>query len=150
MKKYAIETAVGIFVAVGILCVAYMTVELGHVSFLCQNTYTLYAPFVSVGGLKDGAPVDVFGIEVGRVTRITLNQKDQMAVVKLRIHKGVDIYDDAVASIRTEGLIGDEYISISPGGAGALLKPGGIITQTHPAINLYDVISKYIFGGVNK
>jgi phospholipid/cholesterol/gamma-HCH transport system substrate-binding protein len=150
MKKYAIETTVGIFIAVGILCVAYMTVELGHVSFLRANTYPLYAPFTSVSGLKDGAPVDVYGIEVGRVTQITLNQKDQMAVVKLSIRRGIDIYDDAVASIRTEGLIGDEYISISPGGAGALLKPGGTITETQPALNIYDLISKYIFGGVKK
>lgn len=148
MKKYTMETIVGIFVAIGLAGVAYMTVELGHVSFLGENAYPLYAQFTTVSGLKDGAPVQIYGIEVGRVAQISLNQKDQMASVKLSIGNGIEIYDDAIASIGTKGLIGDKFISISPGGAGALLKPGGIITETQPAVNIYDLISKYVFGGV--
>jgi phospholipid/cholesterol/gamma-HCH transport system substrate-binding protein len=150
MEKYARETTVGIFMVVGLICVAYMTIKLGHVSFLGENTYPLYAPFTTVSGLRVDAPVDMYGIQIGRVERITINQKDQMAVVELRIQKGIQVYDDAIASIKTEGLIGDEYISLSPGGAGAQLKPGGTITQTQPAVDLYDLISKYIFGTLKK
>jgi phospholipid/cholesterol/gamma-HCH transport system substrate-binding protein len=150
MGKYARETTVGIFMVIGLLCVAYMTIKLGHVSFLGENTYPLYAPFTTVSGLRVDAPVDMYGIQIGRVGRITMNQKDQMAVLELRIQKGIQVYDDAIASIKTEGLIGDEYISLSPGGAGALLQAGGTITQTQPAVDLYDLISKYIFGTLKK
>jgi phospholipid/cholesterol/gamma-HCH transport system substrate-binding protein len=150
VKKYAMQTIVGIFVAVGLACVAYMTVRLGHVSILGENAYTLYARFTTVSGLDADAPVEIYGIKVGRVVQITLDQQDQMAALTLSIQNGVKIYDDAIASIETEGLIGDEYVSISPGGAGALLKPGGTIIQTQPAVNIYDLLSKYIFGGVNK
>ena len=150
MKKYAMQTIVGIFVAVGLACVAYMTVRLGHVSILGQKAYPLYARFTTVSGLDPDAPVEIYGIKVGRVAQINLDQQDQMAVLKLSIQNGVKIYDDAIASIKTEGLLGDEYVSISPGGAGALLKPGGTIIQTQPSVNIYDLLSKYIFGGVNK
>ncbi len=150
MKKYAMETIVGIFVVIGLLCVAYMTVKLGHVSLLGQDTYPLYASFATVSGLKVGSSVEMFGMEVGRVERITMDQKDQMAKVEIRINKGIDVYDDAIASIKTEGLIGDKFLSISPGGAGALLKSSGTITQTQPAVDIFDLISKYIFGAVKK
>lgn len=144
------QTIVGIFVAVGLACVAYMTVRLGHVSLLGQKAYPLYARFTTVSGLEVDAPVEIYGIKVGRVAQINLDQQDQMAVLKLSIQNGVKIYDDAIASIKTEGLLGDEYVSISPGGAGALLKSGGTIIQTQPPVNIYDLLSKYIFGGVNK
>ena len=149
MKKYAMETIVGIFVVIGLLAVAYMTVKLGHVSS-GENTYPLYAPFTTVSGLRDGGPVDMYGLQIGQVERITMDQKDQMAVVEMRIRKGVKVYDDAIASIKTEGLIGDKYISISPGGAGELLKPGETLTQTQPAVDLIDLISKYVFGEISK
>jgi phospholipid/cholesterol/gamma-HCH transport system substrate-binding protein len=150
MKKYTRETTVGIFVVIGLFCVAYMTVKLGHVSLLGENTYPLYAPFTTVSGLRVGSPVDMYGIQVGRVEEITMDQQDQMAKVEIRIKKGIKVYDDAIASIKTEGLIGDKYLSLSPGGAGELLKPGGTITQTQPAVDILDLISKYIFGSVKK
>ena len=150
MKKYAMETTVGIFVVIGLLGIAYMTVKLGHVSFLGENTYPLYAKFTTVTGLRVGSPVDMLGIEVGRVERITLDQKDQMAVVEMRIKKGIQVYGDAIASIKTEGLIGDKYISIDPGGAGQLLVAGGNITETQPAVDIIGLVGKYAFGEVKK
>ena len=149
MKKYAMETTAGIFVVFGLLCVAYMTVKLGHVS-LGQDTYPLYAKFTTVSGLKAGSPVDMLGIEVGRVERLTMDQKDQMAVVEMRIQKGIQVYKDAIASIKTEGLIGDKYLNIEPGGAEELLKSGGTITETQPAVDVVDLIGKYAFGEVKK
>ncbi len=86
------ETTAGIFVVIGLVCIAYMTVKLGHVSFLGENTYPLYAKFTTVSGLRAGSPVDMLGIEVGRVERITMDQKDQMAVVEMRIKEGIQVY----------------------------------------------------------
>jgi phospholipid/cholesterol/gamma-HCH transport system substrate-binding protein len=150
MKKYALETTVGIFVVLGLLGIAYMTVKLGHVSLLGEDTYPLFAPFTTASGLRPGNPVDMLGIEVGRVERISLDQKGQRAIVEVRIRKGIRVYDDAIASIKTEGLIGDKYLSIDPGGAGALLPPGGTVTQTQPAVDFIDLLGNYAFGEIKK
>ena len=82
MKKYAMETTVGIFLVFGLLCVGYMAVKLGHVSLLGDNAYSLFARFTTVSGLRAGSPVNMLGIEVGRVGRLTMDQKDQRAVVR--------------------------------------------------------------------
>jgi phospholipid/cholesterol/gamma-HCH transport system substrate-binding protein len=150
MKKYAMETTVGIFVVIGLLCIGYMTVKLGHVSLLSENAYPLYAKFTSVSGLRVGSRVSMLGMEVGRVQGIALDQKDQLAVVEMRIKEGVLIYADAIASIKTEGLIGDKYLSIEPGGADKPLKPGGVVTETQPAVDVVELIGKYVFGEVKK
>ena len=144
------ETIVGVFVVFGLLCVGYMTVKLGHVAIFGDNSYTLTASFTSVTGLRVGSPVQILGIEVGRVERLTMDQESQKAVVVMSIHKGIKIYDDAIASIKTEGLIGDKYLSIDPGGAGSLLAAGGAITETQPAVDIADLIGKYAFGEVKK
>jgi phospholipid/cholesterol/gamma-HCH transport system substrate-binding protein len=150
MKKYAMETTVGIFLVFGLLCIGYMAVKLGHVSLLGDNAYSLFARFTTVSGLRVGSPVNMLGIEVGRVGRLTMDQKDQKAVVEIRIQKDIKVYDDAIASIKTEGLIGDMFLSIDPGGSGKLLGPGGTITETQPAVDLVDLIGKYAFGEVKK
>jgi phospholipid/cholesterol/gamma-HCH transport system substrate-binding protein len=150
MKKYAMETTVGIFLVFGLLCIGYMAVKLGHVSLLGDNAYSLFARFSTVSGLRVGSPVNMLGIEVGRVGRLTMDQKDQKAVVEIRIQKDIKVYDDAIASIKTEGLIGDMFLSIDPGGSGKLLGPGGIITDTQPAVDMVDLIGKYAFGEVKK
>jgi phospholipid/cholesterol/gamma-HCH transport system substrate-binding protein len=71
-------------------------------------------------------------------------------VVELKIEKGIVVYDDAIASIRTSGLIGDRYVRIEPGGAGDILKPGGRIAETTSPIDIEDLISKYAFGDIKK
>ena len=150
MKKYAMETTVGVFLFVGLLLIGIMTVKLGHVSFFGDKTYPLSAGFTSVTGLRVGSPIYMFGIEVGRVERLTMDQKNRKAAVELQIKQGIKIYDDAIATIKTEGLIGDKYLGIDPGGAGELLKPGGTITETQPDLDLADLIGKYAFGDVKK
>jgi len=150
MKKYAMETTVGIFLVFGLLCIGYMALKLGHVSLLGDNTYSLFARFTTVSGLRAGSPVDMLGIEVGRVGGLTMDQKDQKAVVEIKIRKDIKVYDDAIASIKTEGLIGDMFLSIDPGGAGKLLGPGGTITETQPAVDLVGLIGKYAFGEIKK
>lgn len=150
MKKYAMETTVGVFLFVGLLLIGIMTVKLGHVSFFGDKTYPLSARFTSVTGLRVGSPVYMFGIEVGRVERLTMDQQDRKAAVEVQIKQGINVYDDAIATIKTEGLIGDKYLGIDPGGAGELLKPGGTITETQPDLDLADLIGKYAFGDVKK
>jgi phospholipid/cholesterol/gamma-HCH transport system substrate-binding protein len=150
MKKYSKETVVGIFVVIGLLCIAYMTVKLGNVGFLGENTYSLYAKFNSVTGLRVGNPVNMLGLEIGRVASFKMDQENQVAVVKLEITKDIQIYDDAIASIKTEGLIGDKFISIDAGGGGDLLKDGDTITETESPTDIMELVSKYAFGGVEE
>jgi phospholipid/cholesterol/gamma-HCH transport system substrate-binding protein len=150
MKKYNIETIVGIFVVFGLLCIGYMAVKLGNVSLLGDDSYPVIARFTSVTGLRVGNPVNILGIEVGRVERIFMDQETQKAIVEIKIKKGIKIYDDAIASIKTQGLIGDSYLSIDPGGSGELLGPRGTITETQAPLDIIDLIGKYAFGEVKK
>ena len=150
MKKYTMETTVGIFVVICLLAVAYLTLKLGNLSFLSDNSYTLFAKFTSVSGLKEGSSVEMLGMEIGRVVKFTMDQNDQVAVLELRIGNDVKIYDDAIASVKSYGLLGDQYVNIDAGGGGALLEPGGTITETEPPVDFLDLISKYAFGDVEK
>jgi phospholipid/cholesterol/gamma-HCH transport system substrate-binding protein len=150
MKKYSLETVVGIFVVIGLICVGYMTVKLGKVSLFGEDTYPLHARFASVSGLRVGSSVEIYGIEVGSVTNLQIDGERQMGVVDMKINKGVKVYDDAAATIKSAGLIGDKYVRIDPGGSGEALKPGGIITQTSLPADIEDLIGKYAFGDVNK
>jgi len=150
MQKYSKETVVGIFVLIGLLCIGYMTVKLGDVGLFEDDTYLLTARFSKVTGLRAGSAVNMLGLEVGRVGKMTMDQDKQQAVVELRINKGVKVYDDAIASIKTEGLIGDRYVSIDAGGSGDLLKAGDAIIETQSPTDIMDLVSKYAFGDVKK
>jgi len=150
MKKYSIESVVGIFVVIGLLCVGYMTIKLGKVSLFGDNYYPLYAAFSSVSGLRGDSSVEIDGIEVGRVARLSINQEKQMASVELKIRKGIKIYDDAIASVKTSGLIGDKFIKIDPGGGGDILNPEAATTETSSPLDIEDIISKYVFGDIKK
>ncbi len=148
MKKYTQETVVGVFVVIGLFAIAYMTVKLGNVGFLGEQSYSLIAKFSSVTGLRTGSPVNMLGLEVGRVESFEMDQENQVAVVTLKINNGIQIYDDAIASIKTEGLIGDKFISIDAGGGGDLLENGDTITDTESPTDLMELVSKYAFGDV--
>ncbi len=148
MKKYTMETVVGIFVVVGLICIGYMTVKLGNFNFFGKDTYTITANFTSVSGLRKGNPVSILGIQVGRIERISMDQDNLRAVVEMQITNGIRIYDDAIASIKTEGLIGDKYLNVDPGGGGELLGQGGVIVDTQSPIDIEQLISKYAFGEV--
>ena len=150
MKKYSQETIVGIFIVIGLLCIGYMTIKLGKIPMFGGDYYTLYARFSSVSGLRVDSPVEIGGIEVGRVEQLNIDQDKQISVVTLRIEKGIKVYEDAIASIKTSGLIGDKLVKIDPGGGGDILKPGGTITETNSPVEIEDLISKYAFGDVEK
>jgi len=148
MTKYSKETVVGIFVVIGLICIGYMTVKLGKVGFFGDNTYTLYAKFNTVTGLREGNPINMLGLQIGQVQKFTMDQENQVIKVEFKINKGIEIFDDAIASIKTEGLIGDKYVAIDPGGGGDLLADGGTITDTNSPTDIMDLVSKYAFGDV--
>ena len=148
MKKNSKETIVGIFVVIGLACIGYMTLNLGNVGFFVENTYSFYGKFGTVTGLREGNPVNMLGLEIGRVQKFTMDQENQQVVVEFKIDKGIEIYDDAIASVKTEGLIGDKYVAVDPGGGGDLLANGDTITDTNSPTDFMDLVSKYAFGDV--
>jgi phospholipid/cholesterol/gamma-HCH transport system substrate-binding protein len=147
MKKYSKETQVGVFVLVGFLAVAYMSIKLGNVHLFGDDYYAISARFNDVTGLKPNAPVQMYGVEMGFVDKIGIDQKDGMSVVTLKIRKDVQLTDDTIASIKTSGLIGDKYVKLSRGG-GESVKAGAVLRDTESSIDLEELISKYVFGGV--
>ena len=148
MNKTSIETAVGLFFFIGLLCVGYLTIKLGKMEIISDEYYYLEAQFESVTGLKVGSRVELAGVPVGKVETIALEPKRQMAHVRMKIQGQVELTDDVIASVKTAGLIGDKYIKLLPGGSDVALQNGDIITETESALDLEELISKYVFGGV--
>ncbi len=146
MQRSKVNLAVGLFVVLGILALGYLSIKLGRVSWLGGGGYDVTADFPSVGGLKAGSSVEIAGVEVGRVESIGLH--DYQARLTLRINTGVKLQEDAIASIKTKGLIGEKYIRISPGGSDKLIPPGGKIREVEPPVDFEELLSKYIFGKV--
>jgi len=145
MKKFNVETAVGLFLVAGFICFAWISVRLGNLELFNRDHYQLNARFTSVSGLKVGANIEIAGVKVGRVTTIHLDPENFDATVILDLQPQIQLSEDSIASIRTAGIIGDRYIDISPGGAPDTIAPGEEITETEPAINLEELVSKYIF-----
>jgi len=150
MKKATLEISVGIFVLLGIVCLGYLSIKMGKMELFGGGTYGVTANFDSVSGLRQGASVEIAGVEVGRVDRIALDSKDgYSARVILRINTGIELQDDVIASIRTRGIIGDKFVQLKPGGSDRLLRNGGRIRETEASIDFESLISKYIHGSVD-
>lgn len=147
MKKFDLELAVGFFLVIGILALGYISVKLGKLEVLGQSGYVVSAAFAKAGGVKAGAGVEIAGVEIGKVKSIRLDSNYQ-AFVELVIKPDVRLQEDAIASVRTKGLIGEKYIQISPGGSEQLIADGGRIRETESAIDIEELISKYAFGTV--
>lgn len=144
------QTAVGLFVLLGLVCVAYLTIKLGRMELFETKGFELTARFNSVSGLRVGADVEMAGVPVGRVAAITLDDDPtrRQALVRLVLDRDLKLSTDTIASVKTSGLIGDKYIAITPGGSEELLAPGSLITDTEPALDLEALIGKVVFGGV--
>ena len=146
MDRSRVNIAVGMFVILGIVALAYLSIKLGRVSFLGGRGYAVTVDFPSVGGLKAGSAVEIAGVEIGRVESIGL--ADYQARVTLRVHSGVKLQEDVIASIKTKGLIGEKYIRISPGGSEKIIQPNGRIREVEAPVDFEELLSKYIFGKV--
>lgn len=146
MKKFDTELLVGLFLIIGIACLAYLSIKLGRMEVIGEKGYLLYAQFTDIGGLKEGATVEIAGVEIGRVKDIALD--DYQAKVKLQIHENVKIQEDAIAAVKTKGLLGEKYIQISPGGAEEIIPPEGVIWETQPPLDIEQAIGNFLFGKV--
>jgi len=141
-----IEIGVGLFMLVGVLALAYLSVRLGQVDLFGTRGYTVYADFPTVGGLKSGATVEIAGVRIGRVESIRL--KEYQARVAMEIENGVALQSDAIVSVKTKGLIGEKFVLISPGGSDKLVPPGGRLTEVESPVDIEELISKYVFGKI--
>ncbi len=146
MKRFDVELAVGLFVIAGVLALGYLSIKLGKMEVVGGKGYEVYALFSNSGGLKAGSAIIIAGVDVGRVKSIGL--ENYQARVVLDLPENVKLQEDAIASIKTRGLIGEKYIEITPGGSGKMIKPGGRIRETQPAIDLEELISKFVFGKI--
>jgi len=147
MEKAKLETVVGVFVFVGIVCLGYLAVKLGKLELVGGDVYEVEAQFNTASGLKPGSTIEIAGVEVGRVRGITL--KDDRAMVKLAVNNTVKLYTDTIASIKTRGIIGEKFLNLSPGGGGDPLKPGDTIRDTESGLDLEELVSQYVHGKVN-
>ena len=144
-----IEIGVGLFMIIGLVCVTYLAVKMGDLNVLHKNRYDIIAKFTSASGLTEGAYVEAAGVRVGSVKSIKFDPDNFLAVVTMSINDNVHIQEDAMASIRTAGIIGEKFVKITPGGLG-ILAPGKEIRETEPSISLEELISKYIFESGDK
>lgn len=149
MNKISLELATGVFVIIGIACFTWLAVSVAGATFTEQPGYSLTARFTSISGLREGAIVEGAGVRIGTVSTIGFDPDSFEAVVTLRINEGVPIQEDAIASIRTQGIIGEKYINIVPGGFDDLLTDGMEIYETESAISLEELVSRYIFSSDN-
>ena len=146
MKKGTQEFVVGLFMLAGFAALCYLALQLGEVKFLSSGkNYMLEAEFDNVSGVKKGAAVQVSGVVVGSVEGIRLGE-DNYAVLSLRLANEVQVPVDSIASVKSQGIIGDKYIQISLGGDEEIFKAGGMITETESAVDIESLISKFAFG----
>ena len=110
-----------------------------------NNSYVVTASFDNIGDLKLRAPITLAGVKVGYVSGIRLDPQTYRADVTLALEKGIEIPSDSSASILTEGLLGSNYVSITPGYKDDRLKKGGKIDNTNPAIILENLIGQLLF-----
>ena len=148
----AIDISTGLFVLLGLVSIAFLVTQITskEVGFH-SDAYRLKAQFENVGGLKTGAPVKIAGVTVGRVEGIAYDMKLLKAIVTLRIDRRYgEIPNDSDTSIFTAGLLGGQYIGITPGGSEEYFKDGDQVAFVQDAIVLENLISKYLFSQAEK
>ena len=144
MQRLNIETTVGLFVLLGIVSLAWLSVKLGKLEIVGGDYVPVHAEFASVSGLKKGVSVEIAGVDIGKVESITLD--NHKADVLMKIRTGVRLPEDTIASIRTRGLIGDKYVSLSPGASDRVIPPNGKIRETESAVDMEQLIGEFIHG----
>lgn len=150
MKKNALEMVVGLFMIIGFAAFVYLALQLGEVPFLTRGTtYVLKAEFDNVAGVKKGASVQVAGVEVGEVVAIELGPMD-VAILSLQIVNKLKVPKDSMASVKSQGIIGDKYIQLTLGGDEELFQPGEVIVETESSLDIESLISKFAFGSVTE
>jgi phospholipid/cholesterol/gamma-HCH transport system substrate-binding protein len=146
MKRTTLDFWVGLFVAAGIAALVFLAIYVSSINTtFTSTTYTLYAEFENIGGLKVRAPVKSAGVVIGRVSSIRLNPDKFLAQVSLEINDSYQFSRDSSAEILTAGLLGEQYIGITSGADTIELKAGDTIKHTSSAIVLERLISQFLF-----
>ena len=142
MQSLGLGSRVLGFLVIGVLSLFYLFTRLGEADFGHGGGYIIRADFVNAGGLKPGSPVELAGVPIGHVTAIHLD--GARAQVSLKLRDSIPVQNDAIASIHTKGLLGERYITISPGGSNELIKPGGKLRETESPLDLPGLLSVYV------
>lgn len=146
MRNRIVEVIVGLFMVLAFLALIFLAFKVSGVSFTSQTTYLVTADFDDIGSLKVRAPVQVSGVTVGRVSDINLDPQTFRARVTLEISSQYNNFPvDTSASIFTQGILGSNYIALSPGYEAENLKSGGHIDTTHSALILENLIGQLLF-----
>ncbi len=148
MKNSILEIVVGLFMIVGFCAFGYLALQLGEVSFLTSSTtYIINAEFDNVSGVKKGSSVQVAGVVVGSVAKVALGE-GEVAVLALKIDKDLDVPVDSMASVKSQGIIGDKFVQLSLGGDEENFKSGDVLSDTESSLDIESLISKFAFGSV--
>ncbi|CAP40477.1 outer membrane lipid asymmetry maintenance protein MlaD [Bordetella petrii] len=151
MSREKTDFWVGLFVLLGAAALVFLALRAGNLSsFSFTPTYTLTANFDNIGGLKVRAPVKSAGVVVGRVGKISFDDKVFQAVVTLDLEEGYQFPKDSSASILTSGLLGEQYVGLSAGSEEENFADGGKIRYTQSAVVLEQLISKFLYGSAEK
>jgi phospholipid/cholesterol/gamma-HCH transport system substrate-binding protein len=146
MEKTALDLWVGLFVMAGIGALIVLAMRVGNMgTFTAAETYTVYAYFDNIGGLKSRAPVKSAGVVVGRVSEITFDTERYKARVKLNVETRYPFSKDTAASILTAGLLGEQYVGLDTGAETAMLKEGDSVTLTQSAVVLEKLIGQFLY-----
>ncbi len=137
------ELIVGLFVLAGIACLAYLSIQTARTRWLGTEGLRLRAFFSTAGGLKEGAGVEIAGVRIGQVESLTLDEYRAKTV--LRIREDIEIRKDAIARIKTKGLLGEKYIDLSPGASDTVLQENDRIRDTQAPVDFEELISKLVF-----
>lgn len=147
MQRQFIEIIVGLFVIAGVIALLFLSLKVSNLNAsTVSNPYQVNASFDDIGGLKVKAPVTMAGVKIGRVKEINLDTESFRARVVMDIsgeYKKIPV--DSSASINTQGLLGEQYLSLEPGGQPVYLKSGDRIRLTQSAVILENLIGQLLF-----
>ncbi|MFA7552908.1 MAG: outer membrane lipid asymmetry maintenance protein MlaD [Spongiibacteraceae bacterium] len=147
MQSRSIEITVGAFILLGIFALSFLIIQVSGLSVnsALRESYKISAQFNTIAGLTPRAKVMVAGVTIGYVTDIYIDPITVRAVVDMAIDKNVDyLTTDSIASIKTAGVLGEQYVSIAVGGAPEVLGAGDKIKDTQSAMILEDLIGKFV------
>ncbi len=152
MRNSTIEIGVGAFMLAGVIALLVLAINVSGLSLSQQSGgYKVYARFDNIGGLTGRAKVSLSGVTIGEVSAIRIDPKRLMAEVEMQIYDGVNYLSvDSSAQILTAGLLGEQYIGITPGFESDVLKEGSFIQDTQSALVLEDLVGKFLFDKVSK
>lgn len=144
MRRNLLETIIG---GVVLLCAGlFLYFAYTHSTLKPQsNGYTLMAKFDRIDGLLIGSDVRMSGVKVGSIINMVLDPESYLAVVHFSVKDEIKLPEDSSASVQSDGLLGDKYLSLTPGGSEEFLQKGEEVVHTQSAVNLTDLIGQAIF-----